>query len=217
MILFLGKVWTFIVPMSDIIANLRKENVKPKENLLLAQQQRNDLETSNDTLKKQVCFLSDKQQKGAQGIGDKDTRGRQQSMEEYSERRYRRLKRKRTSCAASLAQMEKAGLTPVKVIATNTQTDQLETIVLDDSNICEALHVHEEDPSKENIEGINMMLYTKDRFHVSGGVYHEMAKVCKQMPRHYRVKQRITVCGASIVLPMGLVGCNSHWNHFQRT
>ena len=194
MILFLDKVWTFTVPVSDIIANLQKENAKLKENLLLAQQQRNDLEMSNDTLKKQVCFLSDKQQKGTQGIGDKDTRGRRrQSMEEYSERHYRRLKRKRTtSCAASLAWMEKEGLTPVKVIAKNTRTDQLETILLDDSNICEALHVREEDPSKEDVEVINMMLYTKDRFHVSGGAYHEMAKVCKQMPRHYRVKQRIT-------------------------
>ena len=44
--------------------------------------------------------------------------------------------------------MEKEGLTPVKVIVKNTQTDQLETIVRDDSNICEALHVREEDPSK---------------------------------------------------------------------
>lgn len=86
------------------------------------------------------------------------------------------IEKRTTSCATSLAWMEKEGLTPVKFIAKNTQTDQLETIVRDDSNICEALHVHEEDPSKEDVEVINMMLYTKDRFHVSGGAYHEMAK-----------------------------------------
>ena len=47
------------------------------------------------------------------------------------QRHYRRLKRKRTSSrAASLAWMEQEGLTPVKVIAKNTRTDELETIVL---------------------------------------------------------------------------------------
>ena len=86
------------------------------------------------------------------------------------------IEKRTTSCATSLAWMEKEGLTPVKVIAKNTQTDQLQTIVRDDSNIREALHVREDDPSKEDIEVINMMLYTKDRFHVSEGAYHEMAK-----------------------------------------
>ena len=36
-----------------------------------------------------------------------------------------------------------------------------------------------------------MMLYAKDRFQVSGRAYHEMSKICRQMPRHYKVKQRI--------------------------
>jgi len=35
------------------------------------------------------------------------------------------------------------------------------------------------------------MLYIKDRFDVSGRAYHEMAKVCKEMPRHYKLKNRI--------------------------
>ena len=36
-----------------------------------------------------------------------------------------------------------------------------------------------------------MMLYIKERFDVSGSAYHEMAKICHQMQRHYRLKQRI--------------------------
>ena len=89
-------------------------------------------------------FLSDKQQKDTQGQGDKDTHGRRRRSLEYSEQHYRRLKRQRTSsCAASL---EQEGLTPVKVIARNTRTDELETIVLNDSNVREALDVHGEDP-----------------------------------------------------------------------
>ena len=36
-----------------------------------------------------------------------------------------------------------------------------------------------------------MLLYVKDRHNVSGDAYHEMAQLCKTMPRHYKLKQRI--------------------------
>ena len=36
-----------------------------------------------------------------------------------------------------------------------------------------------------------MLLYVKDRHNVSGDAYHEMAQMCKAMPRHYKLKQRI--------------------------
>ncbi len=35
-----------------------------------------------------------------------------------------------------------------------------------------------------------MMLFIKDKFNVSGRAYHELAKVCKSMPRHYKLQQR---------------------------
>lgn len=34
---------------------------------------------------------------------------------------------------------------------------------------------------------VSMMLYVKDRY---GSAYHEMAKLCRDMPRHYKVKQK---------------------------
>ena len=36
------------------------------------------------------------------------------------------------------------------------------------------------------------MLYIKDRYSISGAAYHEMAKVCKEMPRHYKLKEKIS-------------------------
>lgn len=36
-----------------------------------------------------------------------------------------------------------------------------------------------------------MMLFLKDRFNVSGLAYHEMAKVCRSMPCHYKIRERI--------------------------
>lgn len=37
-----------------------------------------------------------------------------------------------------------------------------------------------------------MMLYVKDRYNVSGTAYHEMARLCKEMPRHLKLKQKIS-------------------------
>ena len=38
-----------------------------------------------------------------------------------------------------------------------------------------------------SIDTVNMMLFVN----VAGQAYHEMRKVCKQMPTHYKVKKRI--------------------------
>ncbi len=45
--------------------------------------------------------------------------------------------------------------------------------------------------SNEESDMVSMMLFVKDRYDVSGRACHEMAKVCQQMPRHYRVKENI--------------------------
>ncbi len=47
------------------------------------------------------------------------------------------------------------------------------------------------DATDSDVDLINMMLYIKDRYDVSGNAYHEMSKVCKQMPRSYKLKQKI--------------------------
>ena len=43
-------------------------------------------------------------------------------------------------------------ITPVEVIVRSTQTNKLETIVLDDSSVREALCVQGEDPCKEDVD-----------------------------------------------------------------
>ena len=45
--------------------------------------------------------------------------------------------------------------------------------------------------SENNLQVINMMLFIKDKFNVSSHAYHELAKVCKSMPRYYKIQQRI--------------------------
>ncbi len=36
-----------------------------------------------------------------------------------------------------------------------------------------------------------MILFVKDWYNVSGDAYHELASICKELPWHYKIKQRI--------------------------
>lgn len=43
--------------------------------------------------------------------------------------------------------------------------------------------------SQDDIDIVNMMLFVKDKYNVSGQAYHEMRKACKQIQTHYKVKK----------------------------
>ena len=49
----------------------------------------------------------------------------------------------------------------------------------------------EESISDDDIDILNMMILVKDQYNVSGQAYHEMARICKEMQRRYRIKERI--------------------------
>ena len=70
----------------------------------------------------------------------------------------------------------------------NKKTSQTETITL--SRLAEVLNI-EEEPEQEQLDMVNMMLFVKDKYSISGAAYHEMAKLCKNMPRHYKLKKKI--------------------------
>ena len=49
------------------------------------------------------------------------------------------------------------------------------------------------DKEEENdFDCVNMMLCIKDSYNVSGNAFHEFARLTKEMPRHYRLKKRIS-------------------------
>ena len=45
-----------------------------------------------------------------------------------------------------------------------------------------------------------MIIYVKDRYNASGSAYHEMAKLFREIPRHYKLQKHIA-------------GLNSLWNN----
>ena len=93
-------------------------------------------------------------------------------------------------CATALSWMEKDGLTPVSVTVMNTRTNALETFSIR-KDLERALNLNEEEIGEQEADVVSMMLYVKDRYNISGSAYHELASLCRQMPRHYRLKERI--------------------------
>lgn len=45
--------------------------------------------------------------------------------------------------------------------------------------------------NEDELDRVNMALYIKDWYNVSDGAYHELAKAFSQMPRNYRLRERI--------------------------
>lgn len=67
------------------------------------------------------------------------------------------------------------------------QTGEVKTIELDREDLLGP----EGNVSDGEIDTVNMMLYVKDRFNVSGSAYHEMAQLCREKPQHYKLKNQI--------------------------
>lgn len=61
----------------------------------------------------------------------------------------------------------------------------------------------------QDFELINMVLLIKEKHSISGRAYQEMASVCKTMPKHYKLKQRVKELNALwniIPTPNGTLG-----------
>ena len=99
------------------------------------------------------------------------------------------MKRQRTtSCSASLEWLENDGYKPVKQEIRNVESRKVETICLGTSDSDD---IFGNDLAQDELDTVSMMLLIKDCFDVSGLAYHEMAKVCKMMPRHFKLKNKI--------------------------
>ena len=120
------------------------------------------------------------------------TRGRSyKPEEEYSESHKRRLKRQRTkSCSQSLSWLEDQGFIPLTVMVRSVSAGKEATHLCDHDML--ELFGQSSDMDNDTLDTVNMMLYIKDWYNISDGAYHELAKVCKEMPRQYRLRERIT-------------------------
>ena len=66
----------------------------------------------------------------------------------------------------------------------NLETGTVKTIPLQQSDSMSII-------GPSSLDTINMMLYVKDWYNISGDAYHELTSICKGLPRHYKIKERI--------------------------
>ena len=111
---------------------------------------------------------------------------------EYSESYHRKLKCDRAkSCNGSLSWLENHVYIPTTVTVVNGVTGEKEELKLCSDNL-KQMFGETDEISKDAIDTVNMMLYVKDWHNVSDCAYHELAKVCTQMPRQYKLRERIS-------------------------
>ena len=112
-------------------------------------------------------------------------------FEDYSDSHKCRLKRTRAhTCTTTLSWLHNEGLVPLSIQVRNLESGMVETISLSQADSA-SLFGQNERISEENLDVINMMLYVKDWYNASGEVYHEFASICKELPRHYKIKERL--------------------------
>ena len=73
-----------------------------------------------------------------------------------------------------------------------TLKSMTETLTLVDKNNIESSS-RTETLTDEEIDEINLLLYTKERFNISNEAYHELSMICKELPRSWKVQERIKV------------------------
>ena len=170
---FLQSEWNFAVPASSVIEQLHKEN----EQLYLKMK---TTEKANEKLHKELSTVTNTHVSKRRSTGT-----------DYSERHLRRLKHQRTgTCCASLEWLGREGYIPLKLEVLNTKSGDVETIVLNEGRCQEIFG--QDSITDDELDMINMLLFVKDKYDVSGRAYHEFASICKQLPRHYKLQRRIS-------------------------
>ena len=106
---------------------------------------------------------------------------------EYTKRHQERVRRQLTSdCEGSLSFLGTYDFVATEVKVFNTSTEEYEVFKLIESD-----NVPRPEEDANLLDHINLLLYTKDRFGISNQAYHELSMVCKEMPRSYKIKERI--------------------------
>ena len=151
-----------------------KLDTSEKENKKL----QNTVELLKKDMSTKVCSIS-------KLLHSTPVRHHHKPYEEFSERQRCHIKRGReTACEASLAWLEQEGYEAVSVEVKNKETGNIEQISLNRQDM-EELFGSGSQITESEIDKLNMMLYVKDRYNVSDGAYHEMAKICREMPQQY--------------------------------
>jgi hypothetical protein len=95
-----------------------------------------------------------------------------------------------SDCETSLAFLGLHNFVATKVEIFNENKQEYETIdLVNDEQISTSSHT--ETLTNKEIDEINLLLYTKERFNLSIDAYHELSMTCKELPRSWKIQERI--------------------------
>lgn len=116
---------------------------------------------------------------------------KKKSFSDYSKRHQSRIRKQMiTDCETSLSFLGLHGFVATKVEIFNENSNEYETLTLvDEENIQTSSQT--ETLTDGDIDEINLLLYTKERFNISNEAYHELSMICKDLPRSWKVQERI--------------------------
>lgn len=133
-----------------------------------------------------------KQQRGQTSRGP----SKKKKYSEYSRRHQSRVKKQMvTDCETSLSFLGLNNFIATKVEVFNEITHEYEMITLLDEEEVDT-SCHTETLTDEEIDKINLLLYTKDRFNISNEAYHELSMTCNGLPKSWRVQEKINYLNA---------------------
>ena len=151
-----------------------------KSDLREATDKLEEMKAENIRLQETVERISDKLKQASPGITPRRGRDRTRSLEDFSDRHQRRLKRHRThACNDSLEWLKLEGYTPTKLEVMNNKTGMTETLTLNREEAVSMLGADVDSLTEDERDVISMMLHVKDRYSMSKDVYHQMARICK--------------------------------------
>ena len=186
---FMQKQWELQFQCDEIVT---EAEMTPKSDLREATDKLEEMKAENIRLQETVERISDKLKQASPGITPRRGRDRTRSLEDFSDRHQRRLKRHRThACNDSLEWLKLEGYTPTKLEVMNNKTGMTETLTLNREEAVSMLGADVDSLTEDERDVISMMLYVKDRYSVSKDAYHQMARICKGIPREYLLRQRI--------------------------
>lgn len=114
---------------------------------------------------------------------------KKRSAKHYSKRHEQWLKKARaSSSAASLAWLEDQDLTPVEVVVHSAETETLQHIHFN-QEIVNSLGVTEGTIDEDGLDRVNMMLFVKDKYNVSGRATMRWPKYVNLCPVITRLKE----------------------------
>ena len=131
-----------------------------------------------------------KQQRIAVKLKRKD-----KSFESYSQRSKFRLKKQlKTTCQLALDFMGLYDLVPYKVTFYNPAGESFDSITLIEKEEFNESFLGPSDSTPEQdqqLDNVDLLLYIKDKFHVSDRAWHEISQISKELPTKCTLKQRI--------------------------